>query len=414
MRQRIILTVAALIMLAAMLNAQSKRTDANIFGHVVSEGAHVPFANIYIKGTTIGVATDETGHYRIINLPVGTHTIIAQFVGYKPSEHKITVQAGETYEVDFELEPDMLGLSEIVVTADRNQKNRQEASTIVNTITPKMFSFTQSVALNEGLAFSPGLRVENNCQNCGFNQVRMNGLEGPYTQILINSRPVFSGLAGVYGMELIPANMIERVEVVRGGGSALYGSNAIAGTINIILKDPINNNFEFNTSGGLTGLGVKNSGGLSRDYNVGVNSSVVTSDSRSGLSIFGFNRGRQPFDANNDSFSEIAMIDNSTIGARAFHRFGTRSKVAFDFFNIREERRGGNGFDLPYHEADITEALTHNISNAAVTYDKFFRDIDLLSVFFSMQDVGRDSYYGAVQSLKDYGRTDGFTWVAGA
>jgi outer membrane receptor for ferrienterochelin and colicins len=90
------------------------------------------------------------------------------------------------------------------------------------------------VTLSEGLSFSPGLRIENDCQNCGFSQVRMNGMEGPYSQILINSHPIFSGLAGVYGLELIPTNMIERIEVVRGGGSALYGSNAIAGTINII------------------------------------------------------------------------------------------------------------------------------------------------------------------------------------
>ena len=88
------------------------------------------------------------------------------------------------------------------------------------------------------LMFSPGLRVENDCNNCGFSQVRMNGLEGPYTQILINSRPIFSGLAGVYGLEHIPPSMIQRIEVVRGGGSALFGGNAIAGTINVITKDP--------------------------------------------------------------------------------------------------------------------------------------------------------------------------------
>ena len=89
----------------------------------------------------------------------------------------------------------------------------------------------------EGLNYSPGLRIEDNCQNCGFTQIRMNGLQSHYTQILINSRPVFSDLAAVYGIELIPANMIERVEVVRGGGSAMYGSNAIAGVINIITKE---------------------------------------------------------------------------------------------------------------------------------------------------------------------------------
>ncbi|MFO7573911.1 MAG: TonB-dependent receptor [Bacteroidales bacterium] len=412
--KKFIAVIAIALICISVTNAQSRRTDANIFGHVVSEDSHVPFANVYIKGTTIGVSTDETGHYRIINLPAGRHVVVAQFVGYKAAEQILVISEGQTIELNFELEPDMLGLDEIVVTADRNDKNRKEASSIVNTITPRMFSFTQSVTLNEGLVFSPGLRVENNCQNCGFNQVRMNGLEGPYSQILINSRPVFSGLAGVYGLELIPSNMIERVEIIRGGGSALYGSNAIAGTINIILKDPIRNTFEINSTGGLTGLGIKNSGGLSRDYNIGVNSSVVTADSKSGLSLFGFNRGREPFDANGDSFSEIAMIDNTTFGARAFHRFGNRSKLALDFFNIKEERRGGNKFDMVYHEADIAEALTHNISNAAVTYDQFFRDFDKLSVFFSMQDVARKSYYGANQSLKDYGKTDGFTWVGGA
>jgi len=132
----------------------------------------------------------------------------------------------------------VLGIEEVVVTGDRNKTNRTESSTIVSILTPKLFATIQSVTLSEGLNFCPGLRMENNCQNCGFSQVRMNGMEGPYSQILINGRPIFSGLAGVYGLELIPSSMIERVEVVRGGGSALYGSNAIAGTINLIFKRP--------------------------------------------------------------------------------------------------------------------------------------------------------------------------------
>ena len=95
----------------------------------------------------------------------------------------------------------------------------------------RFFTTTNAVNLAQGLNFQPGVRVETNCQNCGFQQVRINGLDGPYTQILIDSRPIFSALSGVYGLEQIPANMIERVEVMRGGGSALFGSSAIAGTI---------------------------------------------------------------------------------------------------------------------------------------------------------------------------------------
>ena len=110
--------------------------------------------------------------------------------------------------------------------------------------------------------------MENNCQNCGFPQVRINGLEGPYSQLLINSRPVMSALSGVYGLEQIPVSMIERVEVVRGGGSALFGANAVGGTINIITKDPINNSFQVNST-------MSNLGGKTWEQYFGANASLV-------------------------------------------------------------------------------------------------------------------------------------------
>jgi outer membrane receptor for ferrienterochelin and colicins len=389
---------------------QHTKSDANINGHVICCDEHIPFATISVKGTTIGTTTDETGHYHLINLPEGKLTLVVQSLGYKPVEKEVTAVKGKTITVKFELQEDVLGLEEVVVTGDRNETNRKEASTIVNTITHKIFSTTQSVTLSEGLNFCPGLRTETDCQNCGFTQVRMNGMEGPYSQILINSRPIFSGLAGVYGLELIPANMIERVEVIRGGGSALYGSNAIAGTINLILKDPIKDTYEFGVNSGLTGVGFSDP---ASDYSVNFNSSVVSSDNKTGMSMYGFYRHRNPFDANDDEFSEIALLKNVTIGSRLYHRFGKRSKVALDFFHIKEDRRGGDKFDYPPHEANIAEAVNHGITTGAVTYDQFFRDIDMLSVYASGQRVNRDSYYGANKSLKDYGNTKDFTFTVG-
>jgi outer membrane receptor for ferrienterochelin and colicins len=390
-----------------------KKTDANIIGHVVSGGNHIPFATVSVKGTTMGVNTDETGHYQLINLPVGTYTLKAQSVGYKPSEKEVTVKAGETIEIKFELEEDLLGLEEVVITADRSEMKRTESVTIVNTLSPKLFSSAQSVTLSEGLSFSPGIRIENNCQNCGFSQVRMNGMEGPYSQILINSRPIFSGLAGVYGLELIPTNMIERIEVVRGGGSALYGSNAIAGTINIILKEPVSNSYEAGINTGLTGIGMKESGGIAPDYSVDLNTSIISADSKTGFSLYGFTRDRKMFDTNSDGYSEISPMSNQTIGTRFFHRFGFRSKIALDFFNIKEERNGGNRQDYPVHERDISETIKHDIKTGALTYEQYFRDYDLLSVFFSAQHIMRNSYYGANRSLKDYGRTEDLTYNSG-
>ncbi len=404
------------ILIATNIQAQHKlRTDANIVGHVVdSEGAHIPFATIILKNTTVGAATDETGHFNLINMPLGKFTVTASAIGYKPVSKEVELKEKNTVELKFILEQDVLGLEEVVVTADRNDKHRTEASVIVNTLTPKLFEVAQTATISDGLNFCPGLRMENNCQNCGFSQVRMNGMEGPYSQILINSRPIFSGLAGVYGLELIPSNMIERMEVIRGGGSALYGSNAIAGTINLILKDPVNNSYEIGASSGYTGVGVDGGDDPAFDYNLNFNTSLVSSDSRTGMALYGYNRDHEPYDANGDGFSEITEINNITVGTRVFHRFTHRNKLAVDFFTIDEDRRGGNKFNLPEHEADIAEAVKHKITTGALTFDQFFRESDKLSMFVSGQKVNRDSYYGAEQSMQDYGRTEGFTYNIGA
>lgn len=390
-----------------------KKSDAHLIGHVLNGNEHIPFANVVLKGTTIGTSTDETGHYRMINLPEGKFTVVATAIGFMPAQKEVTITPGQTLELNFKMSEDAVGLDEVVVTGDRNELRRRESSVVVNTVTPKTFTMTQSVVLGEGLNYTPGLRMENNCQNCGFTQLRINGLEGPYSQILVNSRPIFSGLAGVYGLELIPSNMVDRVEVIRGGGSTLYGSNAIAGTVNLILKDPINNSYEFGVNSLLTGVGMDNVSSLTPDNNATFSATAVSSDIKTGLAVFGFVRNRDPFDANNDGFSELASIENTSVGARAFHRFGHRSKLSIDFFNIREDRRGGDRHEYPVHEAYIAEAVSHSITTGGVTYDQFFRESDILSVFASTQKVDRDSYYGANQSLSDYGETNDLSYVLG-
>jgi outer membrane receptor for ferrienterochelin and colicins len=398
---------------SGVANEPEKRpnTDAMLFGHVKSEGEHIPFASVVIKGTAIGTAADATGHFKLTNLPLGKQTILVSAVGYKPYSAEVELKPNSSVTILAELKPDNIGIEQVIISADRNVKSRNKTPTIVNSINPKLFQRTQSVTLSDGLNFSPGLRMENNCQNCGFSQVRMNGLEGPYTQILINSRPVFSGLAGVYGLELIPANMIERVEVIRGGGSATYGSNAIAGTINLITKDPIANAFSISTNYG--SVGQADESDVVGDFNLNLNGSFVTEDYRTGLSIFGFYRNRKAFDANNDGFSELASIENSTLGARFFQRAANRGKLTFDYFHINEFRRGGNKFELPLHEADIAESVDHAIHSGAATFDLLLRDADKFSAFFSAQQVNRNSYYGANHDLSAYGETKDFTFASG-
>ncbi|MBU0472682.1 MAG: TonB-dependent receptor [Bacteroidetes bacterium] len=407
------ISIFALIILSVFYNSILSQTDANIVGHIISNGEHIAFANVIIKGTTIGTSTDETGHFRLVNLPVGELTIKVQYVGYKSQERKVNLDKNSTIEINFEIEKDVLSLNEIVVSGNRNEGNKKEQNTIVNTLSQKLLSNTQSNVLSEVLKYSPGLRVENNCQNCGFNQLRMNGLEGPYSQILVNSRQIFSGLAGVYGLELIPANMIERVEVIKGGASALYGSNAIGGTVNIILADPTSNTYGVSVSNAIFGANDKASSKNAYEKSSSFNTSLVSSDAQTGLSLFGFLRDRDDFDANSDGFSELSKIKNLTLGGRLFHRFTSTDRLSIDFFKINEDRRGGDNFELPNHLANISEAVEHDITTGAISYEKFYNSSDLFTIYAASQNVNRNSYYGANQSLADYGNTKDLSYNAG-
>lgn len=394
------------------INPASKAevTDANVSGHTVNKttNEHIGYISILLKGTTMGTATDASGHYFLKNLPLGEYTLVASGVGYKTVEKKIKLLKGKTLEINFELEEDAIMLDNVVVSANRNETKRRETSNIVNVITGKLFETTNSVCLAQGLNFQPGLRVENNCQNCGFQQVRINGLEGPYSQILIDSRPIFSALAGVYGLEQIPANMIERVEVVRGGGSALFGSNAIAGTINIITKEPLNNSLQISNTSMLIG-------GLKTDFNTSVNAAMVSEDYKSGVSIFGSTRQRDAWDANGDGFSEIGLINSKNIGFRSYFKTGLQSKLTLEYHNLGEFRRGGNKLDLPAHNADITEQTDHNINSGGAKWEFFTPDYKhRFSVYSSAQHTARKSYYGTGQNPNAYGYTKDIALVTGA
>ena len=209
---------------------------AIVKGKVTSENNElVPFADVFLKSTSYGVSTNINGKF-CLEAPEGEYTLIISAQGFKTFSKTITLQLDSPTNIDVSLSKDILGLDEVVISATRNRVKKRDAPVIVSTVGQKIFKATQSLSLADGLQFSPGVRIENNCQNCGFTQVRLNGLDGSYTQILVDSRPIFSSLLGVYGLEQIPSNIIDRVEVVRSGGSALYGSNAIAGTVNVITK----------------------------------------------------------------------------------------------------------------------------------------------------------------------------------
>ena len=148
----LLITVAALAV-SSVAVAQKANTDANVFGDVKSEGEHVPFANILVKGTNRGISTDETGHYMLINLPVGKHTLVAKFIGYKDQEKEIETMAGKTITVNFELEREVMSLDEVVVTGTKTFQRKTETPVIVNVLGKNTLEAVDANNIAEGLNF---------------------------------------------------------------------------------------------------------------------------------------------------------------------------------------------------------------------------------------------------------------------
>ena len=413
MNKTFIYILLCLCCVFAVANAEEHNalnpSDANIVGHIIDKktGEHLPFINLFLQGTTIGTTTDATGHYYLKNLPEGEFTLVMKALGYKTIEQQVKLKRGKTLEINFEAVEDAVSLDGVVVSANRNETTRRMAPSLVNVLDSKTFETAHATSLADGLNFQPGVRVENNCQNCGFQQVRINGLEGPYTQILVDSRPIFSALTGVYGLEQIPANMIERVEVMRGGGSALFGSSAIAGTINIITKEPLRNSAQLAHS--LTMVG-----GSRPDNNTTFNASLVTDNHKAGVYLFGQGRHRAAYDDDGDGFTELGQLEAKTLGFRSYLKTSNYAKLTFEYHNISEFRRGGNLLDQPPHETDITEQTDHQINGGGLKFDLFSKnEHHRLSVYTSAQHTKRQSYYGAGHDPNAYGRTTDMTFVGG-
>jgi outer membrane receptor for ferrienterochelin and colicins len=394
-------------------------SDANIVGHAVDAhtGEHLPFATISIKGTTIAALCDATGHFHLKHLAEGTYTLTASLVGYIPQEEPITLVRGKTIEVKFALQPDIIAVGQVVVSAARGESSRTQAATIVGITNTRLFENTQSSTLAEGIRFQPGLRVEMTCTNCGVPQLRINGLEGPYSQLLLDSRPLFSSLAAVYGLEQMPAAMIDRVEVIRGGGSALYGSNAIGGVVNIITKEPLNNSIQISNTSAFAPNGSAATP-PAYDLNTMINASFVSDDYKAGAYVFGMIRGRSAYDRDADGFSDYPMLKSETLGFRSYYRTSDYSKLSLEYHHIREYRRGGDSIERPPHETNIAEQLRHGINGGGVQWSFFDRGNSHThshkgNIYASYQDIRRESYFGTDKNPDAYGNTTDQTIVAG-
>lgn len=232
---RVFITYIILLLSTAFAVAQ----DGVVNGTVASEGEAVPFANVGLVGTNYGAATDDNGVFTIKNVPAGNYELVVALIGYNQYKQKIEVKAGQEVKLQVVLEESSLELNQVVVTGTMKEVFISNSPVKVEVISSKYLENTVSPTnLVESISLVNGVQEVVACGVCYTNSISINGLPGPYTAVLVDGSPIYGNLASVYGLNGIPASVIDRFEVIKGPSSTLYGSEAVAGVINIITKSP--------------------------------------------------------------------------------------------------------------------------------------------------------------------------------
>ena len=322
------LFLGLLVFACTLSNAKSSR----ISGKVNSVNGAISYANILILKTRIGTSSDTLGNFEINNLTKGSYSIRASAVGYTPVTKAITLSENQAIIVDFDLAANDASLNEVVVTGTLKEVRRLESPVPVEVFSPAFFRKNPTPSIFEALQNINGVRPQLNCNVCNTGDIHINGLEGPYTMILIDGMPIVSGLSSVYGLSGIPNALIERVEIVKGPASSLYGSEAVGGLINIITKKPQNapvfSGDIFTTSWQEinTDLGFK--------FNAGKKAQVLT-----GINYFKYGNR---IDNNNDNFTDVTQQDRVSLFQKwNFERKESRQFTIAGRYNY-EDRWGGD------------------------------------------------------------------------
>ena len=360
-----------------------------LVGNVYDKISPVSFANVKIEydGKSTVISTNLNGIFKISDLRIGEIIITISRLGRKTKKLKYIVKNGINT-LDVLMGEEIYNLDQIVVTGTKTFKRKIKSSVIVNVLDNKRFEKVQACNISEVLNFQSGVRVETDCQTCNYTQLRINGLAGGYSQILINGKAIFSPLTGLYGMEQIPSNMIDRIEVIKGGGSSLYGSSAIGGVVNLITKLPTSNNFDF-------GYSFRRINDSSNDKLIFGNGTVLSENGKSGATFYINNRNRESYDHNGDNFSELPILKDNTFGANFFFKPKENQKIELNFGSLHEYRYGGEVKSGAPHFSMQSEERVHDVLIGNIDYNIDFKSgKSSLLAYLAAQKTDRDHYTG--------------------
>ena len=384
------------ILLASFLfivaNKNLKAQSSQIKGVVSDNNATVAFANVILKDTNRGAATDESGNFTIKNIPSGSYTIYVSVLGYKPFFKKVILKENEIKTVSIKLQASSEQLEETVVTGTLKAVNRLDSPVPVEVYSPTFLKKNPTANIFEALQNVNGVRPQINCNVCNTGDIHINGLEGPYTLVLIDGMPIVSGLGTVYGLSGIPNSLIEQIEIVKGPASSLYGSEAVGGLINIITKRtedaPI-----FFADAFATGWG---------EYNLDVGTKLKVgknTDALLGVNYFNYDN---PIDNNNDNFTDLTLQERISVFQKWNYKRKENRILSFAGRFFYENRWGGELQWTPEFRGgtDIYgESIKTKRWEVLGKYQLPIKEKVLLS--FSYNDHHQDSFYGDTPYLAD-------------
>ncbi|WP_417290770.1 TonB-dependent receptor [Corallibacter sp.] len=370
-------------LIAIITTVSQAQNKADISGNIKNNEGNLTYANVYLKNTTQGDITDENGNYTIKNITEGDYIIVASFTGYKTIEKKISINS-KNLEINFTFEQ-AENLDEIVVTGTLKPINRLESPVPVEIYSQAFLKKNPTSNIFEALQNVNGVRPQLNCNVCNTGDIHINGLEGPYTLVLIDGMPIVSGLSTVYGLSGIPNSLIDQVEVVKGPASSLYGSEAVGGLINIITKHP-ENAPKFSADGFITGWGEANLD-LGYKAKIGQKATLLL-----GTNYYNYSNH---IDNNNDNFTDVTLQDRISIFQKWDFKRNNNRKFSLAGRYFYEDRWGGEmqwnknfrGGDVIYGESIYTSRF-EIIGNYQLPIK------EKVNFQFSYSDHDQNSVYG--------------------
>ena len=356
----------------------------SVSGKITSKGEALPFVNVYLKNTKLGTFTNENGFFELKDIPNGNYTLVSSNIGFEKKSIKIMLSGNEKIVKNFSLD-DTNSLEEIVISGTLRPVSKSNSPVSVEVYSATFFKKNPTPSIFESFQNVNGVRPQLNCNVCNTGDIHINGLEGPYTFVLIDGMPIVSGLSTVYGLTGIPQSLIERVEVVKGPASSLYGSEAVGGIINIITKKTAN----------APTLATDVSSSSWGEVNTDIGMRYKATDNIEGLLGINYFNFQNRIDNNGDNFTDLTLQNRISLFNKINIKRKSNKVLTIAGRYVYEDRWGGEiDWGKKYRGSDVKygESIYTNRWETFGTYE--LPTSENINFQFSANGHFQDSFYG--------------------